>query len=121
MEFAEGNFDSAAIYFKKSDEAIPVFVTKLMIARSYSEAGKLANAVTMFEQAMQRYDNNRVWYGIDAVKSHYWLGMAYEKSGWNDKAIEQYETFLDIWKHADEGLKSIEDARIRLARLKSKP
>ena len=118
MEFAEDNFDSAAIYFKKSDKAIPVFVTKLMIARSYFEAGKLGNAVTMFEQAMRRYDNNRVWYGIKAVKSHYWLGMAYEKSGWDDKAIEQYETFLDIWKNADEGLESVEDAKERLAKLK---
>ena len=119
-EFAKSDFDSAAIYFEKSDKAIPVFVTKLMIARAYFEAGKLANAVTMFERAMRRYDDNRVWYGIDAVKGHYWLGMAYQESGWNEKAIEQYETFLDIWKDADSGIEEIDDARQRLAVLKSK-
>ena len=53
------------------------------------------------------------------VITHYYLGQAYEESGWTDKAIEQYETFLDIWKNADSGLTSVEDARTRLARLKS--
>ncbi len=52
-----------------------------------------------------------------SVLGHYQLGKAYEASGWNDKAIEQYKTFLDIWKNADEGLESVEDAKARLARL----
>ena len=34
--------------------------------------------------------------------------------------FQQYETFLDIWKNADEGLASVEDAKERLAKLKSK-
>ena len=28
--------------------------------------------------------------------------------------------YIDIWKNADEGLKSVEDAKTRLARLKKK-
>lgn len=46
------------------------------------------------------------------------LGQAYEAAGRNPEAIEQYETFLDIWKNADEGLSSVEDAKERLAKLK---
>ena len=49
---------------------------------------------------------------------HYYLGQAYEQSRWRDRAIEQYETFLDIWKDADARLESVEDAKARLARLK---
>ena len=34
--------------------------------------------------------------------------------------FQQYEIFLDIWKNADEGLKAVEDAKERLAKLRSK-
>ena len=33
---------------------------------------------------------------IAGVKAHYLLGKAYEKSGWNKKAIEQYEATLEV-------------------------
>ena len=55
---------------------------------------------------------------VRLATDHYWLAQAYEASGWTSKAIEQYETFLDIWKNADEGLTSVKDAKARLARLK---
>ena len=35
-----------------------------------------------------------------------------------DDAIAQYETFLNIWKDADPGLKKVEDAKQCLAVLK---
>jgi hypothetical protein len=44
--------------------------------------------------------------------------QAYEKSGWNNKAVEQYEGFLEIWKDADPGISEVEDARDRLTRLR---
>ena len=36
------------------------------------------------------------------------------------KAIEHYEKFLSLWKDADPGISELEDARERLAGLKSK-
>jgi len=54
------------------------------------------------------------------VKAHYYLGQAYERSGWTDKAIEQYETFLDIWKDADKGIEEMGEAGERLRALKMK-
>jgi serine/threonine protein kinase/predicted Zn-dependent protease len=119
IEFAAGRYDSAAYYFEKSNEGISVFYTKLMIARSYLGAGRLGDAVAMFVEAMNRYDANRAWYAADAVKGHYWLGLAYEESGWTDRAVREYQTFLDIWKDADPGIEEIGDARERLRRLKS--
>jgi hypothetical protein len=47
------------------------------------------------------------------------LGLAYEKSGWNKKAIEKYEEFLDIWKNADPGIKEVQDAKERLKKLRA--
>jgi hypothetical protein len=43
----------------------------------------------------------------------------YEERGWPGKAIEHYETFLDLWKDADPGIDEVDDARERLAGLKN--
>jgi hypothetical protein len=50
---------------------------------------------------------------------HYYLGQAYEKSGsgWQSRAIKQYEKFLDIWKDADPRIEEINKARERLEEL----
>jgi hypothetical protein len=60
-----------------------------------------------------------VWsYLIRHVLLHYELGQAYEKTGRKVDAIDQYETFLNIWKNADEELGSVKDAKRRLSSLK---
>ena len=51
------------------------------------------------------------------ITMHYYLGQAYEQSGWNERAAEQYRLFLDHWDTADIQLESVKDARRRLARL----
>ncbi len=58
------------------------------------------------------------FYGyINNVKAHYWLGIAYEKLGENDKASKEYKVFLDTWKDADFNSPELGDAKIRLANL----
>lgn len=78
-------------------------------------AGRVGESVERLESTINTYDSNRAgWPGL-SVRMHYWLGRAYEASGWNEKAIDQYEIFLDIWKNADSGLVELEDAKSRYA------
>ena len=67
------------------------------------------------------YSAGRVAETIAGVKLHYYLGIAYEESRWSDRAIEQYEMFLEIWEQADSDLSVLADARERLNRLKANP
>jgi len=48
------------------------------------------------------------------------LGKIYEQRGQKEKAIENYEKFLEFWKDADPGITEVEDAKKRLAGLMSK-
>jgi len=81
--------------------------------------GETDKAVAALNKAMSIWDDNRFSNLAEAVTGHFYLGQAYEAAGQKQEAIEQYETFLDIWKNADEGIKMIEDAKERLAKLKT--
>jgi serine/threonine protein kinase/tetratricopeptide (TPR) repeat protein len=117
IEFAKGNLAAAIANFDEMKVQYPI--GEILLCRGYLEMGRLGEAVARLEKRLLKYDEKRAQDGIDAVKAYYLLGLAYEKSGWTDKAIEQYEEFLDIWKDADPGIEEIEDAKARLKRLKS--
>ena len=80
-----------------------------------------ARAVLMFE----RYLATPFWLKmvpefdplrVPAIRER--LGQLYESLGKTDKAIEQYRTFIDLWKNADPELQPrVADARRRLAKL----
>lgn len=120
IDFAKGNYDAAIENFNKTNDKYPGFYVKYMLAQSYYKAGKLSSAVKTYESALLKYSSMRAYMGIWSVKAHYYLGICYEDSRWYDKAIEQYETFLDIYKDADPEIVQINDARRRLERLQSK-
>ena len=91
-----------------------------MRTRHWSEPEMLVEETgpISISKAEKTYDRSRNLHVTFSVRVHYWLGQAYEASGWNDKAIQQYEKLLEVWKDADEGLESVEDAKERLAKLK---
>jgi tetratricopeptide (TPR) repeat protein len=119
IELVKGDTNTALSYLERvyKDSPIPSFELRFSLAEIYLKTGRLDEAVAQLEKALSRYDNDRVW-RTEAVKAYYLLGLAYEKSGWNKKAIEKYEEFLDIWKNADPGIKEVEDAKEKLKKLR---
>jgi serine/threonine protein kinase/Flp pilus assembly protein TadD len=120
IELAKGNAKAAATHLEKADQEAtsPLFQLRFALAEAYLESDRLGEAVSELEKALSRYDETRAYFAIWAVKAYYLLGLAYEKSGWTRKAIEKYEEFLDIWKHADPGIPEVEDAKEKLTKLR---
>ncbi|MFQ5640288.1 MAG: tetratricopeptide repeat protein, partial [bacterium] len=81
----------------------------------YFEKGEL-------DQAIEEVKKAASFYGWDHAfvypHSFYLLGKIYEKKGDKQRAIENTEKFLDLWKDADPDLPDLIDAKARLAKLK---
>jgi tetratricopeptide (TPR) repeat protein len=119
IQMAKGNADSAVACFRQSSIIRPPStVDRAWLGMAYLANGQVAEAVKHLERSVYRYDWVKGVFPGYAVWYRYQLARAYEAAGRKDEAINQYETFLDIWKNADDGLESVEDAKKRLARLK---
>ncbi len=127
LTVAEADFD-----FFRGDplKAIPQYLTadsllndeyfaSIALARAYIEAGQIDKAVARLEKAAASYPESRLYDPVSSVLIHYYLGIAYEKSGWNDRAAEQFEKFLGMWHKAPPDQKEVADARNRLMKLRS--
>ncbi len=120
IELAKGNPKTAVTFLEKSveNETWPDFDSWYLLAKAYLETGELGGAVSQLEAALSRHGHFNLRSVIWTVKAHYLLGLAYERSGWTNKAIEQYSEFLQIWEDADPGIPEVEDAQQRLAVLR---
>ncbi|MGB5872484.1 MAG: protein kinase [Bacteroidota bacterium] len=87
------------------------------LARAYKMKGQTDDAIAAYERLITfdpRSDNRRL---INPLY-RYRLGLLYEKKGLREKAVEQYEKFVELWKDAEEDRTELPDARSRLRRLK---
>jgi tetratricopeptide (TPR) repeat protein len=94
------------------------FKIRYWLAETYLKSDMIGEAVQEFERLSKWNILSRVKNPRFSSKIPYFLGICYEKSGWNKKAIEKYEKFLDIWKNADSGIPEVEDAKERLEKLR---
>jgi len=129
-EFEKGNYSACLEHYQKASQWLaPKHAPLFPIAVSLLKTGRIAEAIDEFQRIA-------VWAPIDfgqfslfflpvledwptaAVKAHYWLGVAYEQQGKKTLAIREYQEFLDIWKDADFKSPELQDAKMRVAKLK---
>lgn len=94
----------------------PMFLSSL--GQAYFQNGDLNRAQEEYEK-IQSLTLHKLQTGDYYAKSYYWLGKIFQKKGERSRAVENYETFLDLWKDADSGIFELEDARSQLASLDS--
>ncbi len=105
--------------FRKSAQDNNSFGRHFILGRTYLDANMVGEATSEFEKQEMNYsDEERLTFA--GANIYYYLGIAYEKSGSTDKAIAEYEEFLDVLKDADTKIPEVVDARQRLAQLKRK-
>ena len=125
VELKKKNFASAIESFKQAltlQTADPRdkdawYIESLAVA--YKASGNIDKAQAEYEKIISS-SSGRSHLGDVYALSFYELGKIYEQKGWKGKAIEHYEKFLELWKDADLGLPEVEDAKKKLAALKSK-
>jgi len=126
IELESNNLEKAIEYFINAVSLMPNqtpsrFEQAFMIsplALAYYKSGQLEKSKEQY-QRITSLTYGRLYNGDIYAKSFYMLGKIYEQQGDTAKAIEQYEKFLTLWKDADPGIAEVEDAKKRLAGLKS--
>jgi tetratricopeptide (TPR) repeat protein len=114
-----GDLDEAARLYWESMQVWRDFYGMYEYGRLSRLRGRLDDAVTWLTRARDDVDQDRLTVLPFSVLVYYQLGLAYEASGWTDKAIDSYRRFLEIWHEADPRPIEMDDARTRLTALEN--
>jgi len=119
IKFYGGDMDRALKQIIKLKEmARNDILIRFYLARTYLKMDMIGEAVKEFEALANWNILSRMEDPTRSTKIPYFLGIAYEKSGWNKKAIEQYEKYIKTMKDADPGIPEVEDAKERVKKLR---
>ncbi|NQT79940.1 MAG: protein kinase [Candidatus Aminicenantes bacterium] len=129
---AEGSVDEAVAVYKKRPSFPMSFRSHVSFirrnvpfdadfyAQAFQEKGEINKAIAEYEKLMtfnsEATEDRPLFHPLGRFR----LAKLYEEKGQYTKAIEQYEKALEVWKNADKGLKTVEEAQRRLAALKSR-
>jgi tetratricopeptide (TPR) repeat protein len=123
---ARGRFDEAIVFARDS---LKIWVPKMtlgqirisqnypveqdILARAYLAKGDLERAAIEYERLVY-FDPESNDRRMRNPRYRYRLGKVYEDMKRRGDAIEQYQSFLEVWKNADRNLPEYIDARRRL-------
>jgi tetratricopeptide (TPR) repeat protein len=129
--FAEGAYDDAVNVFEESppvkiDLSYPMTVQQKnlpfqadFVARALLKQGETGKAIKEYERLVSPDASAREEALVHPF-SRFRLAALYEAKGDLDRAVEQYEALLKVWKDADPGIPDVAAARKKLALLKAR-
>jgi tetratricopeptide (TPR) repeat protein len=117
----QGNAPTAIALLQKAATIRECFPPHYLLAQAYLLAGRSAEAAELLEDQLKVYSSWHVSAGHWHVKMHYLLALAYEGLEKYQLAIQEYETFLEIWVGADDEIPELDAARRSLKRLTQSP
>jgi len=126
IELKKGNYSASAGHLAKGRSLLPAendawdahAKFSFALGQAYYKAGDLNKAQAAYEEILPM-TNGRIFYPELYCLAFLELGKVFQDKGNTSRAIEYYEKFLTLWKDADPGLPEVEDAKKRLAGLKS--
>ena len=89
-----------------------------LLAQAYYQTGAIDKAIAEYERLIT-FDPNSGNRQLIHPLYYYRLAELSAEKGWQGKAIEYYEKFLNLWKDADPGMVEVEDAGKQLQELKN--
>lgn len=128
---AEHDFKNAVALGEKQDslEMVSMGIKDLIarnmpflqdvLARAYYMNDELDKAIAEYKRLIT-FDPKSKDRRLINPKYHYCLAKLYVEKGWKEKAIGEFEKFLELWKDADKDLPEPIDAKNRLAKLVAK-
>ncbi|MBL7083500.1 MAG: protein kinase [Candidatus Aminicenantes bacterium] len=126
IELKKKNFSKAIDHFEQALKELPsqynpdhgqaLYIEPLALA--YYMAGDFDSAMGEYERIIS-LTTGRLYYGDIYSKSFYMLGKIYQEKGLTEKAIENYEKFLELWKEAEPDTPELVDAREQLEALQT--
>jgi serine/threonine protein kinase/Tfp pilus assembly protein PilF len=124
IEIERKDYSKAIEYFKQGlpllrPQSWMQMIYANFLGLAYYKSGDLEKAREEYEK-IDFIKGGGMRIGDIYAKSFYMLGKIYEEQGDTAIAIEHYEKFLSLWKDADPGKAEVDDARERLAGLKTK-
>lgn len=122
IEMSAGRYASAVAVVDTMIASGDRFVLAYTQGVAYLRAERWADAVAKLERCRGMFDAGSIPMPHFYVRTHLYLAQAYEGAGQPDKAIREYEAFIDAWKDADATFSGeVADARRQLERLRAAP
>ncbi|MBG0858136.1 MAG: tetratricopeptide repeat protein [Bacteroidales bacterium] len=116
IELARGDTAEAHDLIKTAVRLRRDAYTLESLAYYYNKTGNPEKAISTYTDLIKitsiGWEGQECW-----IMAHYNLGKLYEAKGDNQQAIKYYQSFINIWKDADEGIPDLIDAKARLKKL----